>query len=203
MDPTVALRSLEGRCWWVMEGCRHCVSAQLSSFCASCQAWHPLSSHIPVPGSSSPLPDGRRRGHTGLGSPGASETAGAAQGAAGAQRLSGDFREGTFLGTSATLPGWAPASSSPRPGGSGPSDRRARCALAPTVRGPASPFRCTLGSSCAPAVMAAPLARRATPRGQPKAGGRQSPGIVAPAQPQLSAFLRARLGRSTATASLR
>lgn len=49
--------------------------------------------------------------------------------------------------------------------------------------------------------MAAPLARRATPRGQPEAGGRQSPGIVAPAQSQLSAFLRARLGRGMATAS--
>lgn len=35
---------------------------------------------------------------------------------------------------------------SPRPAGSGPSDRRARCALAPTLRGPASPFCCTLGS---------------------------------------------------------
>lgn len=55
--------------------------------------------------------------------------------------------------------------------------------------------------SCAPAVMAAPLARRATPRGQPEAGGRQSLGIVAPAQSQLSAFLRAGLGRGTATAS--
>lgn len=126
MDPAVVLGSLEGRRWWVMEGCGRRVSAQLSSFCASCHAWHPLSSHIPVPGSSSPLPDRWRRGRTSLGSPGASETAGAAQGAAGARRLSGDFGEGAFSGTSATLPGWAPASSSPRPGGS-PVPQRAGC----------------------------------------------------------------------------
>lgn len=78
----------------------------------------------------------------------------------------------------------------PRPGGSGPGvDAPAALQLCKDPR----PSRAARSApSCAPAVMADPLAPLATHGGQPAAGGRRCPRIAAPAQPQLSAFLRAR-----------
>lgn len=108
-----------------MEGHGRRVSAPLSSFRASRPAWRPLSPHIPVPGS--PLPGRRRRGRSGSGGPGASETAGAARGPAGARGSSEvvrGLRGRSILGHFCHA-GWAPASSSPRPGATSAPESRA------------------------------------------------------------------------------
>lgn len=90
---------------------------------------------------------------------------------------------------------------SPRPAGSGPSDRRARRALAPTLRGPASLFCCTRSArSCAPAAQW-PLARRVTPPRAAGGWGTPVPGSLHLPNLNFQLSSCARLGRGTATAS--